>query len=102
SAAIGCPGRAKRPYATAGQRPTVRQGLRTRLQGSVLRAWKMVHACTKLPPAPRTDDSGENTCRYPQSGLTAPSGGIRSASSFGTVVCSSAVVVGQRFERGVP
>ena len=35
-------------------------------------------------------------------GLTAPGGGIRSASSIGTVVCSSAVVVGQRFERGVP
>jgi hypothetical protein len=40
--------------------------------------------------------------RYPQSGLTAFSGGIRSASSIGTVVRSSAVVVGQRFERGVP
>src|SRR5262249_7266931 len=35
-------------------------------------------------------------------GLTAPSGGIRSASSIGTIVRSSAVVVGQRFERGVP
>jgi hypothetical protein len=40
--------------------------------------------------------------RYPQSCLTAPNGGIRSASSIGTVVCSSAVVVGQRSERGVP
>src|SRR5215469_16345720 len=40
--------------------------------------------------------------RYPHSGLTAPNGGIRSASSIGTVVCSSAVVVGQRSERGVP
>src|SRR4029450_2202271 len=40
--------------------------------------------------------------RYPQSGLTAPNGGIRSASSIGTIVRSSAVVVGQRSERGVP
>jgi hypothetical protein len=40
--------------------------------------------------------------RYPQSGLTAPNGDIRSASSIGTVVCSSAVVVGQRSERSVP
>ena len=40
--------------------------------------------------------------RYPQSGLTAPNGGIRSASSIGTVVRSSAVVVGQRSDRGVP
>jgi hypothetical protein len=39
---------------------------------------------------------------YPQSGLTAPNGGIRSASSIGTIVRSSAVVVGQRSERGVP
>src|SRR5262245_18957724 len=39
---------------------------------------------------------------YPQNGLTVPNGGIRSASSIGTVVCSSAAVVGQRFERGVP
>src|SRR6201993_45794 len=39
---------------------------------------------------------------YPQSGLTAPNGGIRSASSIGTVVRSSAAVVGQRSERGVP
>src|SRR5262249_55090743 len=38
--------------------------------------------------------------RYPQSGLTAPNGGIRSASSIGTVVCSSAVVVGQRIRKG--
>ena len=35
-------------------------------------------------------------------GLTAPNGGIRSASSIGTIVRSSAVVVGQRSERGVP
>jgi len=40
--------------------------------------------------------------RCPQSGLTAPNGGIRSASSIGTIVRSSAVVVGQRSERGVP
>ena len=40
--------------------------------------------------------------RYPHSSLTAPNGGIRSTSSIGTVVCSSAVVVGQRSERGVP
>src|SRR5205823_200722 len=39
---------------------------------------------------------------YPQSGLTAPNQSIRSASSIGTIVRSSAVVVGQRFERGVP
>jgi hypothetical protein len=38
--------------------------------------------------------------RYPQSGLTAPTGGIRSASSIGTVVRSSAVVVGQRLRKG--
>jgi len=44
----------------------------------------------------------KNFRRYPQSGLTVPNAGIRSASSIGTVVCSSAVVVGQRFERGVP
>jgi hypothetical protein len=42
--------------------------------------------------------TSKNSCR----GLTAPNGGIRSASSIGTIVCSSAVVVGQRFERGVP
>jgi hypothetical protein len=42
--------------------------------------------------------SSKNFCR----GLTAPDGGIRSASSIGTIVRSSAVVVGQRFERGVP
>jgi len=35
-------------------------------------------------------------------GLTTRHGGIRSASSIGTIVRSSAVVVGQRFERGVP
>ncbi len=35
-------------------------------------------------------------------GLTTPNGGVRSASSIGAVVRSSAVVVGQRFERGVP
>src|SRR5262249_39105325 len=40
--------------------------------------------------------------RYPQSSLTAPNRGIRSASSIGTIVRSSAVVVGQRSERGVP
>src|SRR5215471_15048885 len=39
-----------------------------------------------------------NFCR----GLTVPNGGIRFASSIGTIVRSSAVVVGQRFERGVP
>ena len=42
--------------------------------------------------------TSKNFCR----GLTAPNGGIRSASSIGTIVRSSAVVVGQRFERGVP
>ena len=35
-------------------------------------------------------------------GLTAPNGGIRSASSIGTVVRSSAAVVGQRSEKNVP
>ena len=42
--------------------------------------------------------SSKNICR----GLTVPSGGIRSALSIGTVVCSGAVVVGQRSDRGVP
>src|SRR5262249_36903755 len=42
--------------------------------------------------------SSKDFCR----GLTAPNGGIRSASSIGTIVRSSAVVVGQRSERGVP
>ena len=42
--------------------------------------------------------TSKNFCRD----LTAPNGGIRSASSIGTIVRSSAVVVGQRFERGVP
>ena len=42
--------------------------------------------------------TSKNFCR----GLTVPSGGIRFASSIGTIVRSSAVVVGQRFERGVP
>jgi hypothetical protein len=42
--------------------------------------------------------SSKKFCR----GLTAPNGGIRSASSIGTIVRSSAVVVGQRSERGVP
>src|SRR5262245_2737184 len=42
--------------------------------------------------------TAKNLCRS----LTAPNGGIRSASSIGTIVRSSAVVVGQRSERGVP
>ena len=42
--------------------------------------------------------SSKNFC----CGLTAPNGGIRSALSIGTVVCSSAVVVGRRSERSVP
>jgi len=42
--------------------------------------------------------TSKNFCR----GLTAPNGGIRFASSIGTIVRSSAVVVGQRSERGVP
>src|SRR5215831_250181 len=46
----------------------------------------------------RSVDIVERFCR----GLTAPNGGIRSASSIGTIVHSSAVVVGQRSERGVP
>src|SRR5262249_8078240 len=40
--------------------------------------------------------------RYPQSGLTALNEDIGFASSIGRVVCSSAVVVGRRSERGVP
>ena len=44
-----------------------------------------------------------NFQRYPQkSDLTALNGGIRSSVSIGTVVRSSAVVVGQRSDRGVP
>ena len=44
-----------------------------------------------------------NFQRYPQkSDLTALNGGIRSAVSIGTVVRSSAVVVEQRSDRGVP
>jgi hypothetical protein len=55
-----------------------------------------------VPDSKGLQHCDKNFRRYPQSGLTAPNRGIRSASSIGTVVCSSAVVVGQRSERGVP
>jgi len=66
-------------------------------------AWDATSPAAALVP----DSKGRHPAtkifrRYPQSGLTAPNGGIRSALSIGTVVRSSAVVVGQRSERGVP
>ena len=56
-----------------------------------------------LRPKAASDPASQQTHRrYPQSGLTAPNGDLRSTTSIGTVVCSSAVVVGQRSERSVP
>src|SRR5262249_15164335 len=59
--------------------------------------------CDQKPPRiPQRSKPTKFFGRYPQSGLTAPNGDIRSTSSIDTVVCSSAVVVGQRSERSVP